>query len=90
MNWAKVIYHRTRISDSKSIFFFYTADGVWLLDKNSPDEKASIPPYRFILQSWKDLLPRFRIFSQPANSRVLPAILVSLTKGSLSLLRIKF
>ena len=41
MNWAKVIYHRTRISDSKSIFFFFTADGVWLLDKNSPDEKAS-------------------------------------------------
>jgi len=41
MNWAKVIYHRTRISDSKSIFFFYTVDGVWLLDKNSPEEKVS-------------------------------------------------
>ena len=41
MNWAKVIYHRTRISDSKSIYFFFTKDGYWLLDKHSPKEKAS-------------------------------------------------
>ncbi len=41
MNWANVIYHRTRISDSKSIFFFYTADGVWVLDKKEPGKKAS-------------------------------------------------
>ena len=62
--------------------------GYWI--KIALMRKLPIPPYQFILQSWKDLLPRFRIFSQPANSKVLPVILANLTKDSQSLPRIKF
>jgi hypothetical protein len=63
MNWANVIYHRTRISDSRSIYFFFTKDGYWLLDKHSPEEKASdssVPIHFEELGGFVDAISKFR------------------------------
>lgn len=38
MNWSNVVYHRTRISDSKDIFFYYSENGRWILDKKGPGQ----------------------------------------------------
>lgn len=70
MNWAKVIYHRTRISDSKSIYFFFTKDGYWLLDKHSPEKKASdssVPIHFEELRGFVEAISKFRSTGEPQS-----------------------
>jgi hypothetical protein len=49
MKRANVIYHRTRISDSKDIFLYFSGDGTWILDKKGPGQPPtdSFIPYHF-------------------------------------------
>ena len=49
MNWTNVVYHRTRISDSKEIFFYYSENRIWILDKKGPGKTPtdSFVPFHF-------------------------------------------
>jgi hypothetical protein len=41
MKRKKVVYHRTRISDSKDIFLYFLENGTWILDKKGPGQPPS-------------------------------------------------
>ena len=49
MKQTKIVYHRTRISDSKDIFLYFSENGTWILDKKGPGQPPtdSFIPFHF-------------------------------------------